>query len=76
MRIFSVTEHINNLNNAIDKHVEFIHNVKRMRELQNLITKDEPHLKLGSGMIQLQGELQTVEKLVDDFIIERIKNYG
>jgi len=76
VRIFSVTEHINNLNNAIDKHVEFIHNVKRMRELQNLITKDEPHLKLGSGMIQLQGELQTVEKLVDDFIIERIKNYG
>jgi len=72
MQIHSVTEHINNLNSEIDKHIEFIHNVKRMRELQNLITKDEPHLKLGNGIIQLQA----VEKLVDDFIIERIKNNG
>jgi len=73
MQIYSVTEHINNLNSEMNKQVEFIHNVKIMRELQNLVTKDEPHLKLGSGMIQLQGELQAVEKLVDDFLYKEVK---
>jgi hypothetical protein len=73
MKIYSVTEHINNLNNQIDKHVEFINNVKRMRWLQILLTKDEPHFKLGNGNIQLQGELQVVEEFVDDFLSKGTK---
>lgn len=73
MQIFSVTEHINSLNTAIDRQVEFINNVERMRRLQILRTKDEPHLKMGSGMLQLQGELREAEKLVDDFLAKRNK---
>ena len=70
MRILSVTEHINTLNNVIDQQAELINDVERMRRLQILIKKDEPHLKLGNGTIQLQGELQAAEKLVDESLIK------
>jgi len=70
MHILSVTEHINTLNSTIDQYAELINNVERMRKLQILCTKDEPHLKLGNGMIQLQGELQAAEKLVDESLIK------
>jgi len=32
MQIFSVTEHLNTLNSVVDKQIEFINNVERMRE--------------------------------------------
>jgi len=54
MQIYSVTEHINNLNNEIDKHVEFISNVKRMRELQRNFKNHQ--------------STKDAEKLVDDFL--------
>jgi len=73
MHILSVTEHLNTLNSVVSRQIEFINNVERMRALQILRAKDEPQLKLGSGAIQLKGELQTVEKLVDEFLAKRKK---
>lgn len=64
MQIYSVTEHINNLNIEIDKHVEFINNVKRMRELQKRCVG------------QPVTGLKDAEKIVDDFLAKGIKNNG
>jgi len=62
MLIHSVTEHINNLHSEIDKRVEFIHNVKRMRKLQL------DYNNHAASDFDYKDDLRIAEKLVDDFI--------
>ena len=70
MQIHSVTEHINNLNSEIDKHVEFINNVKRMRKLQL------DYNNHAASDFDYRNDLRAVENAVDDFLTDRIRQNG
>jgi len=62
MQIHSVTEHINKLNSEIDKQIEFIYNVKRMRKLQL------DYNNHAASDLDYKDDLKAAENLVDDFL--------
>ena len=67
MQIHSVTEHINKLNSEIDKHIEFINNVKRMRILQL------DYNNHAASDFDYRNDLRAIENTVDDFLSKGVK---